>query len=341
MNRKILVGAIRWDAWYGHDGVPESVISQVEATLSPRHYHHRAPFYAQVTPDDKIIIPKFDQEIFDREMEYAIDAGIDYFTFVWYNDDMKKSRALYENSKYNDKVKMSVCMQGNMNENAKRELIHHFKQSYYQTVCDGRPLVYYFCLGTLAKRDIAALKEACEKEGIKAPYSVVMNIGFEDTVDSGADAIGRYGIAGCNGMKFSQLRTETCRLWEEFRQKNFDYVVEVSGGWHSLPRYETPVKWLKVDNTAWAEYPTGQDLYEHLTEALEYMQRPEVEKLTPAGTVQIYAWNEHDEGGWISPTIAVDENGRQLFDEDGKPKANTERLDGIKRAISEYRRDKL
>ncbi len=339
MGRNILVGAIRWDAWYGHDGAEDSVISQVERTLSPLHYHHRAPFYAQVTPEDKIIIPKFDQEVFDREMEYAIDAGIDYFTFVWYNDNMKKSRALYKNSKYNDRIKMSVCMQGNLTEIAKPELIDHFKQDYYQTVCGGRPLVYYFCTFAAAKRDIAALKEACEKEGIKTPYSVVMNLGFEDTVASGADAMGQYGIAGRNGVAFSELRKNARELWNGFQQKNFEYVPEVSAGWHSLPRHENPVKWLNVDEFSWAEYPTGQEMYEHLSEAFEYMQDPEVERLTPTGTVQIYAWNEHDEGGWISPTIAVDENGRQLFDENGKPKANTERLDGVKRAIAEYRRN--
>ena len=40
-NKKTL-GVIRWDAWYGHDGNPQSVISAVERALSPEEFHFRA-----------------------------------------------------------------------------------------------------------------------------------------------------------------------------------------------------------------------------------------------------------------------------------------------------------
>lgn len=51
------VGAIRWDAWYAHDGRADSVISQVERSLSPAKYHFRAPFYAEITAEGGIEIP--------------------------------------------------------------------------------------------------------------------------------------------------------------------------------------------------------------------------------------------------------------------------------------------
>lgn len=76
------VGAIRWDAWYTHDGKASSVVSQVERSLSPFQFHFRAPFFAEITDENKIIIPEFTQDIFDREMEYAMYAGIDYFSYV-------------------------------------------------------------------------------------------------------------------------------------------------------------------------------------------------------------------------------------------------------------------
>ena len=68
------VGAIRWDAWYAHDGRADSVISQVERSLSPAKYHFRAPFYAEITAEGGIEIPDYTQADFDREMEYAIAA---------------------------------------------------------------------------------------------------------------------------------------------------------------------------------------------------------------------------------------------------------------------------
>ena len=54
---------------------------------------------------------------------------------------------------------------------------------------------------------------------------------------------------------------------------------------------------------------------------------------TKSNTCIIYAWNEHDEGGWICPTIAVDENGNRLFDENGNGLIDTSRIDAIKKII--------
>ena len=51
----------------------------------------------------------------------------------------------------------------------------------------------------------------------------------------------------------------------------------------------------------------------------------------------MYAWNEHDEGGWICPTIAVDEEGRQIFDKNGNPLINRERIDAVKKVTSKYK----
>ena len=45
-----------------------------------------------------------------------------------------------------------------------------------------------------------------------------------------------------------------------------------------------------------------------------------------------YGWNEHEEGGWLCPTIMVDADGNPIYNEDGTIKANTERLDALKRA---------
>jgi len=338
MENKIKIGAIRWDAWYGHDGVETSIISNVERTLSPAKYHHRAPFFAKVTEDNKIIVPEYTQEIFDTEMKLAIDAGIDYFTYVWYYDEMKTARQMFSKSKYNNQIKMSVCLGGKMLFDGLEEIIRLFKQDFFMTVDGGRPLVYYFGGFASVKEGISILKEECAKNGIPTPYSVVMNLGVEDTVNAGADAIGQYGVAASNGVPFDGLRQEAKKLWQKFYDLNMQFIPTVSCGWHNVPRHENPVKWLTVNTPdSWAQYPTGEDLYEHVTEALAYMERDDVKPKTKIRTLSMYAWNEHDEGGWICPTIAVDSEGRQLFNDDGTPKINSERLDGVKRAIKEYK----
>ena len=67
------------------------------------------------------------------------------------------------------------------------------------------------------------------------------------------------------------------------------------------------------------------------------MQDPEVIERTKANTVLMYAWNEHDEGGWICPTLKVDENGNQLYGENGEKLIDTSRIEAIKKAISEFK----
>ena len=51
---------------------------------------------------------------------------------------------------------------------------------------------------------------------------------------------------------------------------------------------------------AWFTEPTPDELAAHVTEALGWVDaRTDV---ATAGTAIVYAWNEHDEGGWLCPT---------------------------------------
>ena len=332
-NKKTL-GVIRWDAWYGHDGNPQSVITAVERALSPEEFHFRAPFFAKVTEDNNIIIPEYTQEIFDKEMEYAIEAGIDYFAYVFYIDDMKKAREMHLKSKYKNDVKLAFFTHGFPEERVS-EYIKYFKDDCYMKLENGRPLMYYFCAFSVAKKCIELLKDGCEKAGIPIPFSVVCNIGTEDTINSGADAKGQYAVAGRNGMSFSLVREEAQKLWQSFKETGMQYVPTVSTGYHTLPRVKNPVFWMKCSEEGWAEYATADEIAEHLQEAYDHLD--ENNGQTNLNTLLMYAWNEHDEGGWICPTLEVDENGNQLFDENGNALINRERIDAIKKVTSKYK----
>ncbi len=335
-NKKTL-GVIRWDAWYGHDGDPKSVISAVERTLSPPEFHFRAPFFAKVTEDNKIIIPEYTQEIFDKEMEYAIEAGIDYFVYMFYADDMKKAREMHLKSKYKNDVKFAFFTHG-FTEERVPEYIKYFKEDFYMTVQGGRPIIYYFTGFELAKKCIEMLKDACKKEGIPEPFSVVCNIGTEDTINSGGDAKGQYAVPGSKGMSFSSVRKEAQKLWQSFKETGMQYVPTVSSGYNTLPRVKNPVFWMACGQDGWAEYATAKDIEEHLQEAYDHLD--ENNGQTNLNTLLMYAWNEHDEGGWICPTIAVDEEGRQIFDKNGNPLINRERIDAVKKVTSKIKCEK-
>lgn len=47
-----------------------------------------------------------------------------------------------------------------------------------------------------------------------------------------------------------------------------------------------------------------EEIAAHLQDAIEWTKANR--NINPANTIIIYAWNEHDEGGWIQPTLGVD-----------------------------------
>ncbi len=339
-SEKTSVGVIRWDAWYGHDGKPTSIISQVEKTLSPAEYHFRAPFFAKVTDDGKIEIPEYTQEIFDKEMAYAAEAGIDYFAFLMYSDDMKKAREFYKKSSLNNKVKM-CCVVSPDQDKFYNEVVELFKQDYYMTVLDDRPLLYIYVESEKqlekVSNDIAWYRTLCAENNIKEPYVAVMTSYYDKVHDTYADSAARYGVAGTNGEPFANIITKAKQMWAEGKAKCGQVVPNVSFGWDTVPRAINPVSWMTASKNSYAAQATEQELYEFVKAAFDFTNDESNKASTLANTITIDAWNEHDEGGWICPTIECDKDGNQLFNDDGTPKINRTHLDALKRAIQEYK----
>ncbi len=340
-SEKSSVGAIRWDAWYTHDGKADSVISQVERSLSPAKYHFRAPFYAQVTEEGGVEIPSYTQAEFDREMEYAIEAGIDYFAYVWYNSELRVARDLHLTSKYRNDVKLCAVLDDNAigKAYARQELEALLKEPYYMTVLEGRPLMYYFGTGknsAAIAEDIVYYRELCRQKGIPAPFAVFMGGPIEGR-KAGADALSRYAVSGSHGESFASLTKKAEEIWEMQKNSGLQSVPPVTTGWHNGTRWENPVSWCKPGAESWVEYALPEEIEAHLKDSLRYLKKEENKASTLANTLIIYAWNEHDEGGWICPTLAVDENGRQLYHEDGSKKLDESRVQAIKEAIQAER----
>lgn len=342
--KKTSFGAIRWDAWYAEDPLENKASTQVQRSLSPREFHFRAPFFAEVVGEDKIIIPRYSQDEFDREMEYAMEAGIDYFAYVWYGQPgLRIARDLHLSSKYKNEVRLCACLDGNAiaRDYAHEELLALFKDKVYKTVLDGRPLIYFFGGrddDDFIKKDIDFYREACEKENIPTPYIAIMGYDAIRAKKAGADAATLYALGGRDGIPYSLLLKKTYVHWQESvhisEHGGADTIINVNGGWNNLPRHKNPVSWITGDlSRSWAECAQPHEIEEHFREAKRFMQDEKNLKACPANTAIIYAWNEHDEGGWICPTIAVDENGAQIYSPDGTPKINDERIYAIKRAL--------
>ena len=340
-NESFTLGAIRWDAWYGDNEEADGTYSEVMRSLSPAKYHFRAPFYAQVTSEGNVIIPEYTQEIFDKEMEYAIEGGIDYFAYVWYsNGGLRRARDFHTSSKYKNQVKMTGIIDTNSlgNASVKNEIVSLMKESFWMTVLGNKPILYFFVDDRNAKivqADIEKFKTLTQKEGLPDPYFVFMQNDINTAVvrSTGADAASMYSVWGEDGLSFNGLLFKAEKEWEN--GTGYQVVPNVPTGWDTRTRADNQVSWMHCEKNSWAQTATADDIYKAFTKAFQWMDAHKA--CTQARTLITYAWNEHDEGGWLCPTIAVDENGNQLKNGDGTNKTDDSRIQALKRAVLEYK----
>jgi hypothetical protein len=78
----------------------------------------------------------------------------------------------------------------------------------------------------------------------------------------------------------------------------------VTTGWDNRPRSLYPQSWNNnqpVASNAWVQKATPAEIGTNLQNALNWVQNNQL--TADANTVLMYAWNEFDEGGWMTPTL--------------------------------------
>ena len=138
----------------------------------------------------------------------------------------------------------------------------------------------------------------------------------------GFDAVSAYARGGSYSMKQPSY-AEQCAmirrdLWEKWQALGVPSVTFASGGWDTRPRNERPPPWLQDEVKAEpdptpsllqkplldAVTATPEELASHISEAVKWARTHR--DLNPANILILYAWNEHDEGGWLQPTVRAD-----------------------------------
>lgn len=313
-----LIGAIRWDAWYGGQ-----VTEEVEESLSPSQYHFRLPWFAKIVDSNHVIINGDSQDIMDQEITYAAEAGINYWAFVGYAQNENLSIALknYLNSGRTNDVKFCMILSRvdvtasspvwaeNLNS-----YIQLMKKPNYQTVLDERPLFYVFAPKMDESKYLGRVKEIRQKAlsaGLKKPFFVYMGFNpkenFKDANRFGFDAISAYAYPG-NGTYESMTNEIEEKFWNTSKKIGANVIPLASAGWDKRPRMDNPVPWEAnasyLRNRTYVETATPQEIAQHIKSALKWTN--ENRQSNPANTIIIYAWNENDEGGWLIPTLGVD-----------------------------------
>lgn len=326
-----LLGVIRWDAWSGG-----RVTGEVERSLGPKKYHFRLPFFAKAVSDEKVEIQGGTKEVMDREIAYAAEAGIDYWAFLIYPEANEMTVALmnYLASKEKDRINFATVLHHQLD--CRKEdwpafqarLVGLWEEPTYQTVLGGRPLVYMF--HTNLKESEAwrfkSLREAAKAAGLKDPYLVYM--GFNPKADwpkakaLGFDALSAYAFPGEGSFAglAAQAEKKNESTWKEVKAPS---VPLATTGWDKRPRMDHPVTWEKDHDyhktRTYTETATPDEIAAHVARTLEWTK--EHPDACPAQSVIVYAWNENDEGGWLSPTLKAD----------GTP--DTARLDALQKVL--------
>jgi len=347
----IRIGAIRWDAWVPADpeGEGTDVGGEVAAALDPEEYRSRAPFFSILDNNDHLDFPTYTMDIWEQEADYAINAGIDYFAYGWYMDSspMSLARKYHTQSTKNEDIQMCAILGvTGFTATERNQLFAAMEEDYYLKV-DNMPLVYiYGGMSAMDADDIALLRTQAANAGLPPLYIVSMVSSSQPdsltALSSGYDALSFYSYPVSNGpWTYAQLadnaetRNETLGL-QTYLGQPIQMIPSITTGRDVRPRIDNPPSWVEdYGEYNYAELGTAQQIADHMSNVLEWtLDNPEV---TVADCVISYAWNEHDEGGWMCPTIQEDQNGDLMVDQYGNFVPDTSRLDAIETAITAFR----
>ena len=325
------VGAIRWDAWSG-GGVTE----QVEQTLSPEKHRHRLPWFATIDASGRARIDASMNGVMDQEITYAKSGGLDYWAFLTYPEADAMSSALARYLRSPKRADLGFCLILHQTLSvpatlwpAERDrVIKLLQEPGYQKI-GSRPLVFTFDLKTehpTIKQRFAELRGAAQATGLD-PYFVYMGWNpardYQARAAEGFAAVSAYAHPGTEPIFAKYVDGFERHAWANALATKTPYIPLVTTGWDKRPRQDHPVSWEKnpgyADQKSFPATATPKEITTHLSRALAFVQaNPSV---CPAQTIVIYAWNEHDEGGWLCPT----------WTPTGKP--DTSRLDAIRAVL--------
>ena len=315
------IGVINWDGCLESDKTYFG--GYCAKTLTHEKYINRVPFYADGAMEHKVSFHKRTQEEFDTEMKYAIEAGIDYFAYVWYTErsefaadenvsetarhvhELTYIRKLHMASELNTKLKMCAIMSAHPITDAELlDLAEEMQKPYYQYI-DEKPLVYIY---TGYDKDlIARLRAACKKAGTNDPYVAIFTNAApakDGECYELADAVSAYCIhteeRDCESS--ADFNDELIEMNKLMLTYNLPVIPMYGVGWNPNPRVDVPVPWYGYSAKKYAPPSVPEQIENGAADLASWLKS---EKIAPRHILS-YAWNEFEEGGYICPTFLPD-----------------------------------
>lgn len=315
------VGAINWDC-----SVPATTFfgGYQTRSLGPEKFRDRTPYYAKIAGRDRIDYPVRTLAEYEVEMRYAIEAGLDYFAYCWYDRTSVKGRHLVQGAVatadehvYELTNARRFHLQSELrrdlglcailvtchpySDDALNALVAAMKDDAYEKV-GGRPLVYLF--ERQWKPLIPRLRRLCREAGVEHPFFVVMANGDVPPGDySDVDAFSAYACTSSQS-NYEALAADSL-VRNAARAKHGKPIVPTwTVGWDPSPRVENPVPWCSYRTGPYHAPATGSQLLEAAEDVAKWI-KANASACVP-NQVLTFAWNEFEEGGWICPSIRSD-----------------------------------
>ncbi len=150
LKNKLKIGAINWDAFV-KDGA--YFASYAMTSLANDKYSSRLPFYIK-KKDGNYTVPERTLEEYDKELEYAIDSGLDFFAYCWYPDSFPEERTIWH-----DLARYTFLSEHYPELNYSRKLYQKSKLNKKIGMC-----AIIFCINAYAESDFEALFSAMKED---------------------------------------------------------------------------------------------------------------------------------------------------------------------------------
>lgn len=272
----VLVGAIRWDAWYGQFGAT-TASRQAQNQLSTLAWRGRLPWFSTAVSDYQMNASGT-QANMDLEIKLAVQAGLSYWSFDTYgqyqggvnnNPDLATGLTLYLASSFSSQIKWcanntpgQLVGPGGFAATAEWQavianLAALMTDSRYLKVLTNRPMMHMrwndatitgsiYGGYTNFKTVIAYLNGLLVTAGLGNVYLVVLsgNLAATYLAAASADAISDYTshfvISGALPMTYASLDTQTQATWVTQAATGSPIIPICQTGWDLRPEHATP-----------------------------------------------------------------------------------------------------
>lgn len=309
------VGVINWDC-----ALPSTTFfgSYATSSLGEPRFRDRTPYNAIDLGDGKIDFPERTQESYDREMQYAIDAGIDYFAYCWYDREPHEdhvdtsaantvdahvcelvgARMKHLQSHLRNKLHLCAILINShpYTDKELKDLAQTMQLECYEKI-DGRPMVFFYVAPWADVQE--RLRKFCKEAGTPEPFCIFMTWGEPPEPGTDIDALSAYAF-GLPTKTYEDLADGCLKANAVRASGSFPSIPLFTMGWDPQPRIDHPVPWCAYPTGTYAPKASPAQLLAAAQKLKTWMkENPGAAKL---GHVMTFAWNEFEEGAWICPT---------------------------------------